>query len=80
MSDLPTAQKEGYASKTLGIFGWIVGAAAGTYSGINLLIPLFATGAVWWVGERLLNDEKKVILPVKLLSKTQRDFDITKIY
>jgi len=63
MSDLPTAQKEGHASKTLGIFGWIMGAAAGIYSGINLLIPLFATGAVWWVGERLLNDEKKVILP-----------------
>lgn len=50
-------------SKVLGVFGWIVGAAVGTYSGINMLIPLFATGAVWWVSTRLLKDEKKMILP-----------------
>ncbi len=63
MSNSPTPQNEGPASKALGVFGWIVGAAVGSYSGINLLIPLFATGAVWWVGARLLKDDKKVILP-----------------
>lgn len=63
MSDLATSPKKGPASKALGVFGWITGAAIGTYSGINLLIPLFATGSIWWVGARLLKDEQKVILP-----------------
>ena len=63
MSDQPAVPQEGYMSKAMGIFGWIGGAVIGTYSGINMLIPLFATGAVWWGGSRLLRDEKKVILP-----------------
>lgn len=63
MSNPPTALQESLMSKALGIFGWIAGAAIGIYSGINMLIPLFATGAVWWGGSRLLKDEKKVILP-----------------
>lgn len=63
MSDLPTEQKNSPSSKALGILGWIGGAAVGTYSGINLLIPLFGTGAVWWGGTRLLKDDKKIILP-----------------
>ena len=63
MSNPPAEPKESLMSKALGIVGWIAGAAIGIYSGINMLIPLFATGAVWWAGSKLLKDEKKVILP-----------------
>ena len=61
--NLPSTQHESRISNGQRVFGWIVGAAVGTYSGIILLIPLLATGTVWWVSERLLNDAKKVILP-----------------
>lgn len=58
------SSKEGLASKALGVVGWIVGAAVGSYSGINLLIALFASFGIWVAGSRLLKDEKKLILPV----------------
>lgn len=38
-------------------------AAVGTYA-TNLLILLFAAGVVWWISGNLLNDEKKLIIPV----------------
>ena len=63
MSSPSAAPKESLMSKALGIVSWIVGAAIGIYSGINLLIPAFTTGAVWWAGSKLLKDEKKEILP-----------------
>jgi hypothetical protein len=63
MSESAELKKEGLASKAGSAAGWVGGAAVGTYSGINLLIPLFATGGVWWVSTRLLRDEKKLIIP-----------------
>jgi len=63
MDNSAVAPKESLISKALGIISWIVGASIGIYSGINLLIPLFATGAVWWAGSKLLKDEKRMILP-----------------
>jgi hypothetical protein len=57
------AKKEGLGIKALSIAGWVVGAAIGKYSGINLLIPLFATGVVFWASTKLLRAEKKVIIP-----------------
>lgn len=59
----PSASKESLMSKALGIGTWIMGTAIGLYSGINLLIPLFATGAVWWATSKFLKDDKKVIVP-----------------
>jgi hypothetical protein len=50
-------------SKALGIVGWIGGAAVGNYCGINLLIPLVATGAVWLVASKIMGEERKIILP-----------------
>lgn len=63
MSNPPAEPKATLPSNAKGIVGWIAGAAIGTYSGINLLIPLFATGAAWWTASKLLRDEKKLILP-----------------
>lgn len=61
MSDAPET-KGSATSRALGVVAWIGGAAVGTYSGINLLIPLAGTGLVWWAGKRYLNETKKPIL------------------
>jgi hypothetical protein len=45
------------------VLGWIVGAAVGSYSGINLLVPLGITGAAWWSGKKVLRPEKLPFLP-----------------
>jgi hypothetical protein len=63
MTDLPAAGQKGLGLKVLGIVGGIVGAAVGQYSGIDLLIPLFATALVWWGGSKLFPEEKKAIVP-----------------
>ncbi len=63
MSESVEVKKEGLALKARSTAGWILGAAVGTYSGIYLLIPLFATGIVWWACTKLLSDEKRLIIP-----------------
>src|SRR3989344_1947776 len=63
MSELVGMKKEELASKARDAAGWVVGGAVGIYSGINLLLPLFATGGVWWVSTKLLKGEKKLIIP-----------------
>jgi hypothetical protein len=47
----------------LRVIGGLAGAAVGSYAGINLLIPLCATGAAWWIGTKLLSEDRKAILP-----------------
>ena len=42
------------AKNAKGIVSSLVGGAVGIYSGINLLIPLAFSGAVWFVGSKLL--------------------------
>ena len=50
-------------SLILRVLGGLAGAAVGSYAGINLLIPLFAAGAAWWIGTKLLSEDRKAILP-----------------
>lgn len=63
MSESADLKKRGLASKAGNAAGFIGGVAVGTYSGINLLIPLFATGVVLWISTKLLTDEKKLVIP-----------------
>jgi hypothetical protein len=51
------------SSLVLRALGGLAGAAVGSYAGINLLIPLCATGAAWWIGTTVLSDDRKAILP-----------------
>ena len=51
-----------WKKKARNVVGWIVGAAVGSYSGINLLIPLGFTGGAWWIGKKLLRPEKLLFL------------------
>jgi hypothetical protein len=63
MTEVSAWADKGWGFKVLGIVGGLAGAVVGQYSGVNLLIPLFATGLVWWGGTKVLKDEKKEILP-----------------
>ncbi len=63
MSNLTSGPKKTPWSQATGIVGGVVGAAIGLYSGIILLIPLFATGLVFWAGVKIIKGEKKMILP-----------------
>lgn len=51
------------AQKPLTIVGGIVGVAIGAYAGINLLIPLAFTAAVWWAGRKLISGPRQPYLP-----------------
>ena len=62
MTEVSAWSPKGWGFKVLGIVGGLAGAVVGQYSGVNLLIPLFATGLVWWGGTKVLKDEKKEIL------------------
>lgn len=62
MNQLPRKSNKSNRSKILGIIGWIVGAAVGQYSGINLLIPLCTAGLVWWGGSTVLKNERRPLL------------------
>ena len=63
MTEVSAWTHKGWGFKVLGIIGGLAGAVVGQYAGVNLLIPLFATGLVWWVGTKVFKDEKKEILP-----------------
>lgn len=63
MGDLAAAEKVGAGRRALDVLSWVVGAVVGRYSGINLMIPLFASAAVWWLGNKLLSDHRKVVVP-----------------
>jgi hypothetical protein len=44
----------GPAKTALRIAGVVVAVAVGSYTGVQLIIPLVATALIWWVGEKLL--------------------------
>lgn len=56
-------KKQGIGTRALGIVGVLIGAAIGKYSGINLLIPLAATGLAWWLAEKFIAQPKKSVVP-----------------
>jgi hypothetical protein len=49
--------------KVLYAAGLAVGAVIGFYSGVNLVIPLLATGAVWWLAVKALPSAKQFLVP-----------------
>jgi hypothetical protein len=57
------AEKASGTRKSINIVGGIVGVAIGVYAGINILIPLSLTAAVWWAGKKLLSSSKQLYLP-----------------
>jgi len=63
MADTQVAANSSWIQKGGKVFGWILGAGVGSYSGINLLIPLGITAAAWWAGKRILNSAKLPYLP-----------------
>lgn len=63
MGESINEKKEKITLKVRNAAGWIAGAAVGAYTGINLLLPLFATSGVWWSSKKLLTGEKKLIIP-----------------
>jgi hypothetical protein len=58
-----SAKRGGTALRIGGVFGGLVGAAVGRYSGISLMIPLMGTGLVWWISTKLLDASKKSLVP-----------------
>jgi hypothetical protein len=59
----PNGKEMTIAAQGLRVLGWAGGAAVGAYCGIHLLIPLFATVVVWWLGSKLLRDDRRMVLP-----------------
>ena len=57
------AEKASGTRKSINIVGGIIGAAIGVYAGVNVLIPLGMTAAVWWAGKKLLSSSKQLYLP-----------------
>ncbi len=51
------------AMKAKGLVASVVGGAVGIYSGINLVIPLAFSGAVWYLGSKLLRPRDIAYLP-----------------
>jgi hypothetical protein len=63
MADTQNKANSSWIQKGGKVFGWIFGAAVGSYSGINLLIPLGVTAGAWWAGKRILNSTRLPYLP-----------------
>ncbi len=57
-----------WTKKARNVSGWIVGAGIGTYSGINLLIPLGITALVWWAGKKRLKPVNPLFLFLPAIS------------
>ena len=51
------------ALKISSVVGAAIGWGLGAYSGINLLIPLVATGAVFFAAWKLLPEDRRIALP-----------------
>ncbi|MDB6061470.1 MAG: hypothetical protein JWM78_1573 [Verrucomicrobiaceae bacterium] len=51
------------SKKLLETIAGIGGAAAGIYSGINLIIPLLFSALAAWLAKRFLPEQKKIIAP-----------------
>jgi hypothetical protein len=63
MATVEDADKASGTRKALNIVAGIIGAGVGVYAGINLLIPLGLTAAVWWAGKKWLPSPKQLYVP-----------------
>jgi hypothetical protein len=66
---------------TLIVGGWIPGAIMGWYSFFGLLLYLLPTGAIWLVGEKILQKSKYIFLPAfSLLMGQILPFFVIRVY
>lgn len=61
MSSATQDDKKSPAKTALRIVGVVVAVAVGSYTGLHWLVPLVATGLIWWAGEKLLSQPNQFL-------------------